>query len=75
MKKLVPLFLGLAMSVAFAQEEKVDAPQAVIDEAKQLCEKYAEEDGIAAEDLDSFLLECVNEELEAEGYNKIESLD
>lgn len=68
--------LALASTSLFANEgmELEDAPQTVIATAIEQCEAYASEDNIEAEDLKDYMLLCVNEELDAEGYKKITSL-
>jgi len=75
MKKISAFLLGFAVCMAIADEDKPAAPQSVIDEAKAVCEKYAQEDNVPADDLKNFLMECVNEELDAQGYKKVDSLD
>lgn len=46
-----------------------------IDELKQFCSEIAEEDGTGDLSLPAFLLVCVNEELDEEGYQLIKKLD
>ena len=42
---------------------------------KQLIKEIAEEEGTKGKSEDVFVLECVNDELEAEGYQKLKSLN
>lgn len=56
-------------------EQPADAPAAVIQEAKATCLKWAEEDGVAKEELDSYLLQCVNDQLADLGYKPVTKID
>ncbi len=72
-KKLIVLSLLLATNV-FAENLPV-APPELIKELKAFCQEVADEDGTGDMDLPTFLLDCVNQELEAEGYQRIEELE
>ena len=41
---------------------------------QQYCNDIAEEDGTGGQNLNTFLLECVNNELTNEGYQKVEKI-
>ncbi|WP_444996525.1 hypothetical protein [Aliikangiella sp. IMCC44359] len=76
MKKLISLFvITMTMFNAIADSDKPVAPAEVIEEIKIECEAYAKDDQVKPEDQKSYVLICVNEELEARGYQSIESLD
>jgi hypothetical protein len=51
------------------------APAELVEELTQFCQEVAEEEGTKGKPEDEFVLECVNDELEAEGYAKVSSLD
>ena len=67
MKKVLAL---LAFSFAFSTyaEELPVAGAAIKKEMIEYCKEMAEDESIEAVDLQSYLLECVNKELESEGY-------
>lgn len=71
MKFLLGLVLSLTLFGAVADEGEV-ADAALIAELKQYCNDIAEEDGTGGQNLNTFLLECVNNELTNEGYQKVE---
>lgn len=64
---------SLALSVMASESEK--APAKLIAELTAFCQEVVDEEGTNGKPEDAFLLECVNEELEAEGYPKLTSLD
>jgi|TARA_R110002124_G_scaffold141765_2_gene306305 hypothetical protein len=72
MKFLLGLMFSLTLFAAVADEDVADA--ALIAELKQYCNDIAEEDGTDGQDLNTFLLECVNNELTNEGYQKVEKI-
>lgn len=79
MKSLSSIGLGLvglsalAFSVTATASEK--ASSELVAELVQFCKEVAEEEGTKGKSEDAFLLECVNEELEAEGYQALKSLN
>jgi hypothetical protein len=75
MKKqfLIGLICSLLSLSAIAEEEK-KAPKSVVNDYIELCTIYATEDDISKEELDSYLLNCVNEELKDNGYKEVNSL-
>ncbi|QHJ12235.1 hypothetical protein FX988_02486 [Paraglaciecola mesophila] len=73
MKFLLGLMLSLTLFGAVADEGDV-ADAALIAELKQYCNDIAEEDGTDGQSLNAFLLECVNNELTNEGYQKVEKI-
>ncbi len=59
-------------AMATAQEA---APADLIAELTQFCTEVAEDEGTKGMALNEFLLQCVNDELEAEGYAAVSSLN
>lgn len=72
--KTILLLLALFTTNAIAFEA-VAAPEEVIKEYLELCKGYATEDEISDDELPSFLLGCVNQELESNGYQLVDSID
>ncbi|WP_196139983.1 hypothetical protein [Aliikangiella sp. G2MR2-5] len=66
--------LILISTSAFADERPV-APKSLVEETATLCKEYAKEDGVAEEELAKYLLSCVNDELEEQGYQPLETLE
>ena len=64
---------AMAFSVLAAASE--EAPAELVAELTQFCKEIAEEEGTKGKPEDVFVLECVNDELEAEGYQKLKSLN
>jgi hypothetical protein len=75
MMKKVLLTLGLLLSTAVMADEQQVADKELIAELKQFCTELAQEDGTNGKELDVFLLECVNEELDSEGYKALTKLN
>lgn len=73
MKTLVSLLLSCLAVSAFANEAK-PAPAELVAELTTFCQEVAEEDGTNGKPLNEFLLECVNEELESEGFEPVDAL-
>ena len=73
---------GAAMLVAmtlvggnlYAEEELPKAPAPILDSVKANCREYAEEDGVKAEELNAYLLTCINEELSDLEFRAISDL-
>ncbi|MET1256144.1 hypothetical protein ABVT43_13470 [Aliikangiella sp. GXAS 311] len=68
------LIVALFSLNALAINEPKDAPKDVLDEAIELCKRYASEDQINPEELEVYLLDCVNSELETQGYKPVEKI-
>jgi hypothetical protein len=73
MKTVAILFVGLLSFSSYA-DDKPAADEALLKELKQFCTEMAEDDGIAADKLADYLLTCVNQELESEGYATVTEL-
>ncbi|MEE4246693.1 MAG: hypothetical protein V2I33_14880 [Kangiellaceae bacterium] len=74
MKTLLTTILLLS-SYSFAANDLPVAPKEVIKEYLTLCKQYAKEDEVEAAEMKAYLLECVNSELEDNGYQPIKKLD
>ncbi|TQV77408.1 hypothetical protein FLL45_05540 [Aliikangiella marina] len=75
MKTIFTLFaLVIALNVT-ATGSGQPAPKEVLDEYIETCKEYALEDGVTAERLEVYMLECVNEDLEANDYQRIDKID
>lgn len=74
MKTVAVLFVGLLSFSSYA-DEKPAADEALLKELKQFCLEMAEDDGVTADKLKEYLLTCVNEELESEGYAPVTKLE
>jgi hypothetical protein len=72
-KQLLIATICSLLSFAAIAEEGKEAPKMVIADYIELCTTYAQDDGIS-ENLDSYLLDCVNTELKGSGYKEVKSL-
>ncbi|MBT1451868.1 hypothetical protein KJ365_13325 [Glaciecola sp. XM2] len=73
MKRLIgAMIIGLAFT-AIADDKPVADLELILD-LKQFCEDIAESEGTDGKPLPEFLLACVNEELELEGFQAITKL-
>jgi len=73
MKTLMSLFISCLAVSALANEAKT-APAELVAELTTFCQEVAAEDGTNGKPLNVFLLECINEELESEGFEAIDEL-
>ena len=73
MKKLL-LTLSLLLSTTVMADDRPIADKELIAELKQYCTELAQEDGTDGKELKVFMLECVNEELDSEGYQPLTEL-
>lgn len=74
MKKLL-LTLSVLFTTAVIADDRPVADKDLIAELTQYCTELAEEDGTDGKDLKVYMLECVNEELESEGYQPVTKLN
>ena len=75
MKALLGLALLVVTGVVCADDD--DTPVASASDVKQLisvCKQMAVEDEIVKEELNEYLLDCVNDQLNEMGYRRIEAL-
>ena len=52
-------------------DDAVDASAETIKEYTEMCLNWAKDDDISNEELKPYVLKCVNDELESEGYKKV----
>jgi hypothetical protein len=72
------VFIALLLAVSFnvfSDEELPKASKDVINQFIELCKQYAEQDEVDKNERKQYMLECVNAELEENGYQKIDKLD
>lgn len=82
MKKFVFASALLLSLSAFAQPptdtdqpKQEAAPADIISNAKEMCTAWAKDDGIEQEQLNEYLLNCVNNELSYDNYQPVDSLN
>lgn len=73
MKKVL-LTVGLLLATSVVADDRPVADQALIAELKQYCTELAQEDGTDGKELKVYMLECINEELDSEGYQPLSKL-
>ncbi|KPZ62197.1 hypothetical protein [Pseudoalteromonas sp. P1-7a] len=76
-KALLALIVAPLFSVSATAAIADDAPAAsaqTIKEYTDMCVNWAKDDDVANEDLLGYVLQCVNDELESEGYKKVSSV-
>lgn len=66
--------LAVVVAAGSVAEELAIADDDLLYELKQYCEEIAEEDKPADMDINTFVLSCVNEELESMGYAKVSNV-
>jgi hypothetical protein len=66
--------LGLSTVFSAVADDRPVAEEDIIMELKQFCEDIAEDEGTDGVAMPVFLLTCVNDELDSEGYQPITSL-
>jgi hypothetical protein len=78
MKKILAFtLLTFITNISYSQENEdasEEAPSSYILNLLTECKEYATQDEIASENLNTYLLQCINEELEASSYKLISSL-
>jgi hypothetical protein len=78
MKKILAFtLLALFTNIAYSQDNDSDleeAPSSYLLNLLTECQEYATQDEIALENLNTYLLQCINEELEASSYKLISTL-
>lgn len=55
-------------------DEQTIAPQELIREFTLMCLEWANDDNVAANELNQYVLNCVNDELSSDGYRAISSI-
>ncbi|MFT6779118.1 MAG: hypothetical protein ACJAV1_003061 [Paraglaciecola sp.] len=74
MMKKVLLTLGLLLTTSVVADDRPLPDKVLVSELKQYCAELAEEDGTDGKELPVFILDCVNEELDTEGYQLLTKL-
>jgi hypothetical protein len=80
MKKTILILTLLALSSSFvyseetAEPELMEASESYVISLVSLCKDYAKEDEVDKENLNAYLLTCVNDELESSYYKPIKVL-
>ncbi|MFT6330979.1 MAG: hypothetical protein ACJAYN_002927 [Bermanella sp.] len=72
--KYTLLVVGLLFAASTIADERPVADAQLIKEYKEYCKEIADDEGTGKLSMDEFLLVCVNEELETEGYQPITKL-
>ncbi|AXV65063.1 MULTISPECIES: hypothetical protein [Pseudoalteromonas] len=76
-KALLALILAPVLSVSASYAIANEAPEAspeMIKEFTEMCLNWAKDDDISNEELKPYVLKCVNDELEAEGFKKVKDV-
>lgn len=68
-----PLF-ALTATYAMADEAK-EASAETIKKYTDMCLNWAKDDDVSNDDLTPYVLKCVNDELESEGYKKVNDVE
>ena len=72
--KYTLLVASLIFATSGLAEDLPVADAGVIMEYKEYCKEVADEEGTSKSAMDEFLLTCINEELESEGFQPITKL-
>jgi hypothetical protein len=70
---LLSLFGVFVLSVN-AETELQEAPISVVRDFVNLCSEYSVEEGVKKDDLNAYLLDCVNAELQEQDWKKVDKL-
>jgi hypothetical protein len=70
-RSLLLLLLGFGAIFSAVADDRPVADQELIAEFKEFCEEMAEDDGTAGMSLPEYLLVCINDELDSEGFQPI----
>ncbi|MBB1387563.1 MULTISPECIES: hypothetical protein [Pseudoalteromonas] len=69
---VAPLF---AVSATYAVADDTPTASAeMIKEYTEMCVNWAKDDDVSNTELNAYVLKCVNDELESEGYKKVSSV-
>ncbi|MEJ6474553.1 hypothetical protein [Pseudoalteromonas piscicida] len=78
MKTLASSLIALSLLAcvsAQANEELPVAPADLVQELTEMCLDWAKDDDVQASELKKYVLNCVNDELDATGYQKVKDVD
>ena len=73
-RSTLAIFFILLASFGVSADDRPIADMEMVMELKQFCEDIADDEGTDGMELNDFLLQCVNDELDAEGYQPIDKL-
>ena len=73
--KLPLIFLSVLSFGCLASDDLPEAPKSVVNESKLYCAEYAAEEGVSEKELKKSINKCVNDELVAQGYKKVDNLE
>ena len=73
--KVNTLITCVLLSFSTFADDRPEAESEFIAELKQFCTEVAEDEGTGDLALQTFLLDCVNQELDEEGYRPITKLE
>ena len=68
---ILAILLALSSSTVFAEDTLPEAPKELVKDFTEMCLNWAKEDDTAPEELKTYVLNCVNDELTSEGYKKV----
>jgi hypothetical protein len=72
--KFTLLIAGLFLATSTIADDRPVADAELIKELKEYCMEIAADEGTGELSMQAFLLQCVNDELESEGYQTITKL-
>ena len=72
--KYTLLVASLIFAASALADDRPAADAGVIMEYKEYCKEIADEEGTGEATMDEFLLTCINDELESEGFQPITKL-
>jgi hypothetical protein len=72
--KYTLLLVGLFFAASTIADDRPVADTQLIVEFKEYCKEIADDEGTGKLSMEEFLLVCVNDELESEGYQPITKL-
>jgi hypothetical protein len=72
--KYTLLLVGLFFAASTIADDRPVADTQLIVEYKEYCKEIADDEGTGKLSMEEFLLVCVNDELESEGYQPITKL-
>lgn len=73
MKQLFAI-TALLTTLSVSADDRPVAPADLVEELKAYCQEIAAEDGTDGLDMVTYVLNCINDELESEGYQPVAAL-
>ena len=70
-KNIVALIILVFSFNLLSSDELPKAPKEFIAELVESCKHYAQDEEVNADEVKQFILDCVNEDMEANGYAKL----